>query len=83
MSAPRSEPRVVHFGVFEVDISAGELRKQGRRIRLQEQPLQVLEPLLSRPGQVVTREEMQHMEDTGVVKKSQRQLTWVPVQTGM
>ena len=59
MSSLRSEPRVVRFGVFEVDISAGELRKQGRLIKLQEQPLQVLELLLSRPGEVVTREEMQ------------------------
>src|SRR5215467_972239 len=59
MSSLRSDPRVVRFGVFVVDISAGELRKQGRLIKLQEQPLQVLELLLSRPGEVVTREEMQ------------------------
>jgi TolB-like protein/DNA-binding winged helix-turn-helix (wHTH) protein/Tfp pilus assembly protein PilF len=47
------------FGVFEVDLRAGELRKHGLRIRLQEQPFQVLGMLLERAGQVVTREELQ------------------------
>ena len=46
------------FGIFEVDVESGELRKQGRRIHLQEQPLAVLELLLRRPGEVVTREEL-------------------------
>jgi len=50
---------VVRFGLFELDVSAGELRRQGRRIKLQDQPLQVLELLLSRPGEMVTREELQ------------------------
>ena len=54
---PRS-PQVVRFGVFEVDLRAGELRKQGLKIKLQEQPLQVLALLLERRGQVVTREEL-------------------------
>jgi TolB-like protein/DNA-binding winged helix-turn-helix (wHTH) protein/Flp pilus assembly protein TadD len=47
------------FGVFEVDLCAGELRKHGLRIRLQEQPFQVLVMLLEHQGEVVTREELQ------------------------
>src|SRR6266481_3295742 len=47
------------FGVFELDLRAGELRKHGLRVRLQEQPFQVLTALLERPGEVVTREEIQ------------------------
>src|SRR5215470_4335461 len=49
----------LRFGVFEVDLRAGELRKQGMRVRLQEQPFQVLAILLARPGELVTREELQ------------------------
>src|ERR1700675_3286923 len=49
----------LRFGVFELDLRAGELRKHGLRIRLQEQPFQVLTMLLEHPGQVVTREELQ------------------------
>src|SRR5438552_1710941 len=45
------------FGVFEVQ--AGELRRQGARIKLQEQPFQILEMLLERPGEVIVREELQ------------------------
>lgn len=52
-------PEVVRFGIFEVDRRAGELRKGGVKIRLQEQPLQILLMLLQRPGDVVTREEIQ------------------------
>jgi TolB-like protein/DNA-binding winged helix-turn-helix (wHTH) protein/Tfp pilus assembly protein PilF len=47
------------FGVFELDLRAGELRKHGLRVRLQEQPFQVLAMLLDHPGEVVTREELQ------------------------
>ena len=47
------------FGVFEVDLRAGELRKRGLRVRLQEQPFQVLAMLLEHAGQVVSREELQ------------------------
>src|ERR1700730_9748260 len=50
---------VVRFGVYEIDLEAGELRKHGRRIRLQEQPFQVLALLLVQPGKLVTREELQ------------------------
>ena len=49
----------LRFGVFEADLRAGELRKQGLRVRLQEQPFQVLVMLLENPGEVVTREEVQ------------------------
>ncbi len=59
-SNPRSnrEARLLRFGVFEVDLAAGELRKNGARIRLQEQPLQVLTTLLQNAGQVVTRDDL-------------------------
>ena len=50
----------VRFGVFEVDLRAGELRKHGLRIRLQEQPFQVLEMLLLKPREVVTRDELRN-----------------------
>src|SRR5256885_2073200 len=48
----------VQFGTFEVDLRAGELRRNGTRIRLQEQPFQILSMLLDRPGEIVTREEL-------------------------
>src|ERR1700730_14763273 len=51
-------PRVIRFGIFEADLSAGELRKGGSRIRLQEQPFQILAMLLERPGQIITREDL-------------------------
>ena len=50
---------MIRFGLFEADLSAGELRRQGRNVKLQEQPFQVLAVLLRRPGEVVTREELQ------------------------
>jgi DNA-binding winged helix-turn-helix (wHTH) protein len=50
--------RIFRFGVFEVDAASGELRKQGMRIRLQEQPSQLLLMLLDRAGEVVKREEI-------------------------
>jgi cholera toxin transcriptional activator len=49
---------VIRFGVFEVDLRAEELRKNGSRIRLRGQPFQVLAMLLERPGEIVTREEL-------------------------
>src|ERR1700684_1286933 len=49
---------VARFGVFGLDLGAGELRKNGAKLRLQEQPFQVLALLLERAGDVVTREEM-------------------------
>ncbi|HKW33380.1 MAG TPA: tetratricopeptide repeat protein [Candidatus Acidoferrum sp.] len=50
---------MVHFGVYEFDRLAGELRKQGMRIRLEGQPLTILKMLLEHPGEVVSREELQ------------------------
>jgi DNA-binding winged helix-turn-helix (wHTH) protein len=50
--------RVFRFGVFEVDAATGELRKQGLRIRLQDQPSQLLLMLLHRAGEVVSREDI-------------------------
>lgn len=48
----------VSFGSFEADLRAGELRRDGRKVRLQEQPFQVLAILLEHPGEIVTREEL-------------------------
>ncbi len=59
MPAPQNSRRVLRFGVFEVDLQAGELRKGGMKLRLQGQPFQVLVLLLERAGEVVTREELQ------------------------
>jgi eukaryotic-like serine/threonine-protein kinase len=50
--------QVIRFGVFEVDLRAGELRKQGLKIRLQEKPFQILAVLLGHPSEVVTRDEL-------------------------
>jgi Tol biopolymer transport system component/DNA-binding winged helix-turn-helix (wHTH) protein len=49
---------IVRFGIFEANLHAGELRRNGSRVRLQDQPFQVLTLLLERPGQLVTREEL-------------------------
>jgi DNA-binding winged helix-turn-helix (wHTH) protein len=59
MEEVANSARIVGFGVFEVDLRAGELRKNGLKIKLQEQPLQVLALLLRHPGEIVTREELQ------------------------
>ena len=53
-----SPARVVCFSKFEVNLQTGELRKQGQKLKLQEQPFQVLAALLERPGEIVTREEL-------------------------
>src|SRR5579864_4614130 len=58
MALPVASTRIVRFGVFEVDLKACELRKHGFRIKLAEQPFQVLAFLLERPGEIVTREEL-------------------------
>ena len=52
------QPDILRFGAFEADLRARELRKQGRRLRLQDQPFAVLTVLLERAGTVVTREEL-------------------------
>jgi TolB-like protein len=59
MDRSRSSHALVRFGAFELDQQARELRKDGTRLRLQEQPLQLLQILLEHPGTVVSREELQ------------------------
>ena len=56
---------VVRFGIYEVSFQSGELRKGGMRVKVQQQPLKVLEILLERPGEVVTREELRSRVWTG------------------
>jgi DNA-binding winged helix-turn-helix (wHTH) protein/Tol biopolymer transport system component len=51
-------PRLIRFGVFELDRETGELRRSGAKIKLQTQPFQILVMLLERPGELVTREEL-------------------------
>jgi len=58
MASPVSRLETVRFGVFELDLRAGELRKNGSKLKLQEQPLQVLAVLVEKPGEVVLREEL-------------------------
>ncbi len=58
MQGTESCPRTRGFGVFEADLRAGELRKHGVRVKLQEQPFQILSLLLDHPGEVVSREEL-------------------------
>jgi TolB-like protein/DNA-binding winged helix-turn-helix (wHTH) protein/Tfp pilus assembly protein PilF len=57
MEPPRQKP-LVRFGPYEISLHSGELRKAGMRIRVQQQPIKVLEMLLERPGEVITREEL-------------------------
>src|SRR3954453_17013460 len=59
MRHPSPLTRHVRFGLFEVDVQSGELRRRGVKVKLQEQPFQVLMMLLDRPGKVITREEIQ------------------------
>ena len=66
---------VVRFGVFELDPRSGELRRHGLKIRLPDQSFQILKLLLSRPGEVVTREELR-----GVLWSSQ---TFVDFEVGL
>jgi TolB-like protein/DNA-binding winged helix-turn-helix (wHTH) protein len=58
MQQTEMSPPKLKFGVFEVDLQAGELTRLGKRVRLQEQPLQLLAMLLEKPGVLVTREEL-------------------------
>jgi DNA-binding winged helix-turn-helix (wHTH) protein len=58
MPIPQSNSRIARFGVFELDLNGGELRKSGVKLRLQGQPVQVLTLLLERAGDIVTREEL-------------------------
>src|SRR5258708_35740352 len=55
---PTVRTRRVRFGAFDVDLRSGELHKHGIRLKLQDQPFQVLALLLEHPGDLVTREEL-------------------------
>ena len=59
MNPPASSSRQVRTGLFEIDLASGQLHKNGRKLPLQEQPFRVLAILLDRPGEVVTRQELQ------------------------
>ncbi len=59
MAETQPRPRLVRFGAFEADVRTGELRKDGVKLKFSGQPFQVLAILLERPGDVVTREELQ------------------------
>src|SRR5712692_1652963 len=58
MQNSSSGTQPVRFGAFELDLRAGELRKHGLKIKLQDQPFQILAMLLEQPGQVVTRDQL-------------------------
>src|SRR6516225_809521 len=58
METPTHSLSALRFGVFDLNLKAGELRKNGVRVRLQEQPFQVLVMLLEHPGDVVTQQEI-------------------------
>jgi len=58
MESPSDRRQRLSFGLFEADLSSGELYKRGRLVHLQEQPFRILSMLLQRPGEVVTREEI-------------------------
>lgn len=58
MSSPSAERKVYRFSVFEVDTYAGEVRKRGVRVRVQEQPFRLLTALLEHPGELITREDL-------------------------
>jgi Tol biopolymer transport system component/DNA-binding winged helix-turn-helix (wHTH) protein len=69
MDSPASGSRLVRFGIFELDLRSGDLRKAGARLNLPDQPLQLLVALLERPGELVTRDELRQRlwaEDTFV-----------------
>jgi len=60
MPDPLAPAELASFGPYRVDFRAGELRKNGRKIRLQDQPLQILAVLIENPGEVVTRDQLRH-----------------------
>jgi TolB-like protein len=59
MRSLQNSRATIRFHAFELDPHAGELRKHGAKIKLQQQPFQILQALLERPGEVVTRDELQ------------------------
>jgi DNA-binding winged helix-turn-helix (wHTH) protein/Tfp pilus assembly protein PilF len=58
MGSPQVSPSGIRFGVFEADLRAGELRKSGAKVKIQQLPFRALMVLLSRPGEVVSREDL-------------------------
>ena len=56
MASPQEFPRLIRFGVFEVDLRAGELRRNGSKVRIQEMPFRALTLLVSQPGEIVSRD---------------------------
>ena len=58
MNGAAKRGRLIRFSVFQVDLDSGELFKQGRKVKLQGQPFELLAALLERPGEVLTREEL-------------------------
>jgi TolB-like protein/DNA-binding winged helix-turn-helix (wHTH) protein/Tfp pilus assembly protein PilF len=58
MPTKHDSPSAVRFGVYEADLRAGELRKNGLKVKLQEQPFQILAALLAQPGEVVSRDDL-------------------------
>ena len=61
MTTQEMLPRSIRFGAFEVDLSTGELCRDGRKIKLQDQPFRVLQILLEHSGQAVAREELEQL----------------------
>jgi TolB-like protein/DNA-binding winged helix-turn-helix (wHTH) protein/Tfp pilus assembly protein PilF len=60
MGSPATVARILQFGVFELDLKACELRKHGVRLKLPEQPFQILVVLIEKPGEIITREELRN-----------------------
>ena len=58
MGPAQASPILIRFGVYEADLRAGELRRHGGKVRIQDLPFRALAALLSRPYEVVTREEL-------------------------
>ena len=63
--ATTTKPKIVVFGTYEFNADSKELRKEGVRVRLEGQPLAILQMLLDRPGELVTREELQKNSGRG------------------
>ena len=61
MNSPTPDAHVFRFGVFELDVRSGELRRHGLKIRLPDQSFQILRALLMRPGELVTRDELRQL----------------------
>jgi len=53
-----TDHRIIRFGVFQVDLDSGELFRSGVKVKLADQPFQILTMLLEHPGEVVTREQL-------------------------